>query len=192
VGKPYLLLDRDGTLIVEKNYLSDPSDVEFYEGIPEALQKVQRAGWGILVLTNQSGIGRELMGLHDMQAVNNRIQELLCPLDVRIDAFYYCPHLPNAGCQCRKPNRGMVDQAIQDFGFDPTQAIVVGDKSSDVELGHRIGAKSVLVRTGYGLQEEELPTMSADHVIDSLADLPSLIGSIYGQCKDFEENLNYP
>jgi len=119
VGKPYLLLDRDGTLIVEKNYLSDPSDVEFYEGIPEALQKVQRAGWGILVLTNQSGIGRELMGLHDMQAVNNRIQELLCPLDVRIDAFYYCPHLPNAGCQCRKPNRGMVDQAIQDFGFDP-------------------------------------------------------------------------
>ncbi len=173
MSKRFLLLDRDGTLIVDKDYLSDPDQVEFFEGVPEALRVLRNQGWGIIVVTNQSGITRGLFTIAEVKAVHARIEAMLIPYGASIDAFYICPHLPDEGCTCRKPNPGMALQAAEDFGFDPGDAVVVGDKESDLELGRNIGAKTVLVRTGKSAGREGGLSIMADVVINSLADLPS-------------------
>jgi len=178
MSKQFLLIDRDGTLIVEKNYLSDPDQVELIEGGPEALSKLSAAGWGIVVVTNQAGIGRGYFKQEDMEAVHAKISSLLAPYGVLIDAYYFCPHHPDERCHCRKPNPGMAEQAAVDFGFDPKRSVMVGDKICDINLGRGVGAKTILVRTGYGHEDEKDPNMHADLVINSLADLNDAIASI--------------
>jgi D-glycero-D-manno-heptose 1,7-bisphosphate phosphatase len=171
----YLLLDRDGTLIVEKNYLSNPDEVEVIPGAAQALKRFQGDGWRIAVLTNQAGIGRGLYKVEDMERVHVRLRSLLSADGVIIDGFYACPHHPADDCRCRKPSPGLVEQAVADLGFDPAEAVIVGDKACDIELGRAVGAKTVLVRTGYGLIEETNPDLKPDFVIDSLADLTDCI-----------------
>ncbi len=169
--KRYLLCDRDGTLIVEKNYLSDPEGVEVISGVGRALKAFNDAGWGIAVVTNQAGVGRGYYGVEQMNSVNLRVQALLAEDGVRIDGFFACIHAPDADCSCRKPKPGLVFAAVQALDFDPRDSIVVGDKACDVELGQGVGAKGVLVRTGYGMKEEQRGDLKPDLVIDSLADL---------------------
>ena len=183
----YLLIDRDGTLIVDRHYLSRPEQVELIPGAGEALRTLADAGWGIAVVTNQSGIARGRFSEEDMHAVHQRIEELLASHGVRIDGFWFCPHGPDDACDCRKPRPGLALQAAGALGFDPASAVVVGDKAIDVELGRAIGARSVLVRTGYGREEERAlereaernPGARPDVVIDSLADLPRAIASLF-------------
>lgn len=147
----FVLLDRDGTINVERNYLSDPDLLELYPGVGNALARLRSLGYGLAVVTNQSGIARGRFDIETLSRVHHRLRQMLAAFGVSIDGIYFCPHAPEETCTCRKPLPGMVEQAAAELGFDPKRAIMVGDKAIDVELGERVGAAaSILVRTGYG------------------------------------------
>jgi D-glycero-D-manno-heptose 1,7-bisphosphate phosphatase len=164
--KRFVLIDRDGTLIVEKCYLSDPDQLELIPGAALALKRLQKAGWGICMVTNQSGIARGYFDMKQLGKVHQRLTEMLARFDVELDGIYLCPHGPNDECDCRKPLPGMIHQAMAAQGFNPGQAWVIGDKEADVGVGHAVGATSILVRTGYGKHYES--ETKADFIVDDL------------------------
>ncbi len=155
---PGLLVDRDGTIMVDKEYLSDPAKVELICGAGAALRQAREAGYKIAVVSNQSGVARGYHTCEDVEKVNARLKELLEAEGVKVDGFYYCPHHGKKGrvpeftqdCRCRKPSPGMAEQAALECGFDLRRSAVVGDSLVDIGLGRVIGARSILVRTGYG------------------------------------------
>lgn len=171
----YILLDRDGTIIVDKHYLSDPEGVELFPNTAQGLKAMQDAGYELLVTTNQSGIGRGYYSEKEMHAVNSRMAELLAEYGVEFKAVYFCPHAPDQNCDCRKPGPGMFDQAIAEFGMNPEECYVIGDKLCDVELGMSRKAKSILVRTGKGQKEEPKCVGKADYIADDLLDAANFI-----------------
>jgi D-glycero-D-manno-heptose 1,7-bisphosphate phosphatase len=175
VKKPFLLLDRDGTVIVERNYLSRPDQVELIPGAAQALHMLREMGWGMALITNQSGIGRGYFSVTDVEKVHRCLQSLLAEKKAWFDGIYFCPHHPEYSCQCRKPAPGLVYQAAFEHGFDPRQCLVVGDKVCDLELGRGVGARTILVRTGYGRKIENASASLANLVIDDLSELPDLI-----------------
>lgn len=170
----FAALDRDGTIIVEKNYLSDPAGVELLPGAAAGLRRLQAAGWGLVVVSNQSGIGRGYFTEADYEKVTARLVELLRAAGVALDGIYHCPHAPGAGCDCRKPRPGMLLRAAKELNFRPADCVVIGDKPADVELGHGAGAAlSVLVRTGYGAAAPA--DCQADLVADDLDAAAALV-----------------
>lgn len=140
-----ILLDRDGTLVVDRNYLADPAGLEFLPGAVEGLLRLHRGGHRLVVISNQSGVGRGLFSLAQLRAVNARLSAMLQASGVELDGIYCCPHRPEDGCDCRKPAVGLVRRAAAELGFDPSAAVVVGDKDSDMELGRRLGAVTIRV-----------------------------------------------
>lgn len=142
-----IFLDRDGTLIEEVNFLHRVEELRFFDYTDEAVKLLKKNGFLVLIATNQSGIGRKVYTESDMHAVHEAIQNQLTE---KIDAFYFCPHLPNEGCTCRKPNLGMIEQAQKDFEIDLENSWMIGDKQLDVELGFNAKLKTALVLTGYG------------------------------------------
>lgn len=162
--KRFVFLDRDGTLIKLYDYLSDPELVELLPAVPQGLRLLADAGLGLAITTNQSGVGRGYYTLSDMHKCNRRTVKLLADQGVVIDAVYYCPHAPDAGCDCRKPLPGMIRQAQRDFNLDPARSFVIGDNEPDVELARSVGAASVLVTTGHFQKEKTKLTRPADHV----------------------------
>lgn len=166
--KRYVLLDRDGTIIVEREYLSEPAGVELLPGAAEGLRRLQAAGFGLVVVTNQSGIGRGFFDEAALAAVHARMRELLSAENITLDGIYYCPHVADAGCACRKPRTGLAEQAARDLGFAAAQTYVVGDKAIDVELAEAVGAVSILVRTGYGAATEQKGSCRPSFVADDL------------------------
>jgi len=172
VTRPFVLLDRDGTLNVERNYLSDPEQLELIPGAAAALKRLRDLGYGLVVVTNQSGVGRGYFTLEAVERVHERLRALLAAEGASVDGIYICPHAPDQDCDCRKPLPGMALQARAEFGFDPAQAIVIGDKKVDVDLGRAIGATSILVRTGWGADAEKAGDSQPDAVVD---DLPAAV-----------------
>jgi D-glycero-D-manno-heptose 1,7-bisphosphate phosphatase len=172
-ARRFVLIDRDGTLNVEKHYLSDPDQMELIAGAGTALRTLRQAGLGIAVITNQSGIARGYFDLARLDAIHDRLRALLAAEDAAVDGIYLCPHGPDDDCACRKPLPGMIEQAVAEFGFDPTQSFVIGDKEVDVELGVGIGAETFLVRTGHGAKY--VAGTKADHVVDDLPAAARLI-----------------
>ncbi len=164
----FVLLDRDGTIMVDGHYLSKPEDVALMPGAAEGLKLLAEAGYRLIVVTNQSGIGRGLYTEASMHAVNERLKELLREHGVEISAIYFCPHSPEDKCSCRKPESGMLERASKDFAFDPAQSLVIGDKACDVDLGLSSGAKSILVLTGYGQKQDESVKSRASFVAGDL------------------------
>ena len=181
--KRFILLDRDGTLIKEKNYLSRPEQVEIIPGAAAALRTLREMGWGTILITNQSGLSRGYFTRFDLDNIHLRLEALLSAEDASLDGIYFCPHLPEEGCNCRKPSLGLVYRAIKDHGFDPKGCVVVGDKACDLEMGRRLGVLTCLVRTGYGQKYEESAPHLADYVLDSISELPVLIKEIEGKVK---------
>lgn len=155
---PAIFFDRDGTLIQDKYYLSDPAGIEFFPGTIAALKMASAAGYQLVVVSNQSGVSRGLMKEAEVQAVNDRIRSLLREQGIELAGIYYCPHHPDfdGTCTCRKPGRGMVDQALADRVIDLENSYVVGDSKVDIELGFNIGAGTVLVTTGFGADQLRL------------------------------------
>jgi len=178
MARRFVLLDRDGTIIEEKHYLSDPEQVRLIPGVADGLRQLTEMDLGLVVITNQSGVGRGLFGEDQVERVHERMRELLGEENVRLEGIYFCPHAPEEGCTCRKPATGLVEQAVLDLGFDPRDSFVVGDKACDVELGLRLGATTFLVRTGYGMQEEMEEAAVAEFVVDGVWEVASLIESI--------------
>jgi D-glycero-D-manno-heptose 1,7-bisphosphate phosphatase len=134
-------LDRDNTLIYDPGYIHEPEKVELLEGVPEGLKLLKERGFLLIVVSNQSGIGRGYFKEEDCWAVNRKLQELLKPYDVQIDGFYFCPHKPSEKCNCRKPKTLLVEKAARDFGVSVSESVVIGDKDSDVEMGFRAGCR---------------------------------------------------
>jgi D-glycero-D-manno-heptose 1,7-bisphosphate phosphatase len=167
-SRRFVLLDRDGTIIVEKDYLSDPDDVELVAGAAEALRRLASLGLGLVVVTNQSGIGRGYFDMAQLDRIHGRLREQLAREGVRLDGIYSCPHHPDAGCGCRKPGTGLVERAAAIHGFDPRASFVVGDLASDLGLGRALGATTLLVRTGHGARTEAADAVDADLVVDDL------------------------
>lgn len=172
----FVLIDRDGTINVEKHYLSDPDELQLIPGVGPALRRLTQAGYGIAIITNQSGIARGYFNLERLGQIHDRLNAMLAAEGVTVDGIYICPHGPDDDCDCRKPLPGMAEQAMADHGFDPKLSTVIGDKEVDVELGQAIGAATFLVRTGHG--EKYAATSKADHVV---ADLPAAVAIILGE-----------
>ena len=162
MNKPFILLDRDGVINEdEKGYIGSPLDWYPIAGSAEAIGLLTQKGYDVFVLTNQSGIGRGYYSLADMQAVHNKMREVLAEFGGVIKAIYYCPHAPEEQCVCRKPQTGLFEQLQQEFSLDLTQTWFVGDKLSDLLAGDRVKAQSVLVKTGCGA--DTLAQLPADH-----------------------------
>lgn len=175
IRRHFVVLDRDGTVIVERHYLSDPDDVELLPGAAEGLRQLREMGLGLVVITNQSAIGRGFFDEGRLEQVHQRLRELLAAECVQLDGIYFCPHLPDDNCGCRKPRTGLIECAATELGFDPRAAFVIGDKPCDVELGQRVGATTFLVRTGYGAQVEAEGVVVADYVVDGLDEVAQVI-----------------
>ena len=172
-----VFLDRDGTIIEEVGYLDRPERVELFPWTIDAIRVLNRAGLAVVLVSNQSGVARGFFTEDVVDAVHQRMADLLAEGGARIDAYYYCPHHPDGKvplfaqkCDCRKPGRGLVDRAEQEFGIEPARSFVVGDRWLDIALGRAVGAQSVLVRTGYGASEEQKrpADLAADAVVDNL------------------------
>lgn len=146
-------VDRDGTLIVERGYLSDPGQVELLPGVAAALRDVRAAGHPVVVVSNQSGIGRGYFGADRAHLVNARLRQLLRRAGVELDAIHFCPHAPGEGCACRKPGTLLLERAADDLRLSLPRSVMVGDKRLDAETGRAAGMTGILVRTGYGGDE---------------------------------------
>ncbi len=145
-----VFIDRDGTINVDTGYIGDPELVKLQPGSAEAIRMLNDAGVPAVVITNQSGIGRGYYTEADFELVSARLDSLLSDAGARTDAMYFCPHTPDAGCGCRKPEPGMIERAAAELGVDPKASYVVGDKVADMGLARAVGARAVMVLTGYG------------------------------------------
>ena len=176
--KRFVVVDRDGTVIVEKNYLSSADQVELLPNAPAALKRLRDAGLGIVMVSNQSGVGRKYFGMADVDRVNARVAELLAAAGAILDAIYVCPHTPDDRCACRKPEPRMLEQAAADFGFNPAEAFVIGDKACDIGLGRNCGATTFLVQTGYGREHLANGWAKPDFVVNDLMEAAEYIDLI--------------
>jgi D-glycero-D-manno-heptose 1,7-bisphosphate phosphatase len=182
VGKdvPVLFLDRDGVVIVDRNYLSDPDRVELLPGAAEAMKLAAAAGYLLIGVSNQSGLGRGLFTAEDLARVMARVDALLAREGTGFDGFYYCPHAPQEACQCRKPASGLLDEIVQCCHWDPGKSWMVGDKASDVAFGRNNGLGAVLVGTGYGAAQrvEVERVWKDDPRVILAANLPDALAAI--------------
>jgi len=171
-----VFLDRDGTLIQEREYLADPEGVVLLPGVVEALGLLRRAELALVVVTNQSGIARGLYTLKDYEAVAGRLEEKLAGEGLRLDATYFCPHHPDftGPCDCRKPGLGMYLRAAAELDLELSRSFFVGDRQKDLAPAVSLGGSGFLVRTGYG-REEEGGLEPGHRVVDSLLEAARLI-----------------
>lgn len=144
-----VLLDRDGTIVVDVPYNGDPALVQPVEGAKAALDRLRAAGLHVGVLTNQSGVGRAMITGAQMNAVNARVEELLGPFD----GWFICRHAPDDDCECRKPKPKLIFDAAHAWGIDPSEIVVIGDKESDVRAAKNAGAHGIFLRDGDTLTE---------------------------------------
>jgi D-glycero-D-manno-heptose 1,7-bisphosphate phosphatase len=140
-----VILDRDGTIVVDRSYLDDPDGLEFLPGAAEGLRALHEHGYRLVVITNQSGVGRGYISLRQLELIHDRLTEMVRLAGAQLDGIFFCPHTPSAGCSCRKPQLGLLMRAASELDFDPSTVVVVGDKESDIEFGHRVGAPTVLI-----------------------------------------------
>jgi D-glycero-D-manno-heptose 1,7-bisphosphate phosphatase len=153
--KRAVFLDRDGTLIAEKNYLHRPEEVEIFPGAGKALKRLADAGFKLLIVTNQSGIGRGYFTLADAENVNAHLRREFARDSVRFEKIYIAPEAPDQPSRGRKPSPQFLFDARDEFGLDLAECFMVGDKLIDLECGWNAGVKkSILVRTGYGAEVE--------------------------------------
>ena len=158
--KRAVFIDRDGTINEEKEYLYRADELTFIPGAPEAIRLLNEAGFRVIVVSNQSGVARGYYAEEDVHLLHRHIAAQLEQVGARVDAWYYCPHHPSGRgsyalpCRCRKPLPGMLLEAADRFVIDLESSIMIGDKLVDVEAGRAAGCRPILVRTGYGRQEE--------------------------------------
>jgi heptosyltransferase II len=169
-----VFLDRDGTLNYDSGYLKSASELKLLPGVGPALARLKAAGARLVVVTNQSGVGRGILTLKDLEAIHARLEGLLEQDDAALDAIYFCPHHPDDGCRCRKPARGMVDRAVSELQVDLRQSYLIGDHARDVQLAKAVGAKAILVTSGR-VDEQAINMLRAqqampDTIVQSMAE----------------------
>lgn len=184
--RPAVVLDRDGTIIVERHYLADPEQVELIPGVVAGLRQLQALGLKLVVITNQSGIGRGFFDEACLERIHRRPAGCAAAEGVHLDGIYVCPHRPEDGCACRKPRTGLLRQAARELGFDPWASFVIGDKPCDIELGQRAHATTFLVRTGYGAQFAE-DGIAPDYVVEHVGEAAEVIRELVGAPRNWRE-----
>lgn len=170
-------LDRDGTLIDDPGYLGDPALVRLLPGVAAALVELQRLGYLRIVITNQSGIARGLLDEQQVSAVHEEIERQLAAQGATITAWYFCPHLPELGCDCRKPGTALHRAAASRFDIDLAGSWCIGDRIGDVTAGQRLGSRSILVLTGDGPEHEEQARSIGAGVANDLATAVGMIAA---------------
>jgi len=173
--RQFVVLDRDGTIIVERHYLSDPSKVELIPGVVSGLRQLTQMGFGLVLITNQSGLGRGFFDRSRLDLIHQRLCELLKVEGIYLNGIYVCPHTPEDGCPCRKPRPGLMELAAKELNFDVRASFVIGDKPCDIELGRRVGATTFLVQTGYGAQVAREGTVGPDYTVKGLWEAARII-----------------
>ena len=174
-----VLVDRDGVLIAElAGYVLHPSQVELLPGAGDAVHRLCAAGCRVFVVTNQSPVGRGLIGLDTLRAIHRRLATLIRAAGGTIAGFFVCPHHPDAGCGCRKPEPGLLYAARDRAGVDLSRAVMVGDQLSDIAAAQRAGCRAVLVRNGAQARRGPLPAAVRAH-----ADLLSAVDEMLGACQ---------
>ena len=173
-----VFLDRDGTLNKDPGYIGNPDDVKLLPGTGKGLFNLKKSGYLLVVISNQSGIARGLISETDVINVNIRINELLNEFNVQIDAFYFCPAHPDFSseeeCKCRKPSPELVFLAVKEHNIDISQSFFIGDSVSDIMCGFNAGLKTILVKTGNGMEalsilqkENKIPSFIAENISDA-------------------------
>ena len=174
---PAVFVDRDGTLIEEVGYLDRLERLALFPWSIDAVRLLNRAGFRVVVVTNQAGIAHGLFEEQFVIDTHRYLDEKLAAAGAHVDGYYYCPHHPNAAvdayrikCDCRKPGTGMIRSAARDLGLDLARSFVVGDRWLDIEMAHAGGAAGILVLTGYGRTEASRPRdgVKAEAVVDNL------------------------
>jgi len=182
MARPAIFLDRDGTINEDIGYVSSPDELVIYHYAARAVRLINEAGLKVIVITNQSGIARQLYDEETLAAIHKRLMDELARDGAHLDAVYYCPHHPHIGnalyrqrCECRKPSPGMLQQAAHEHDIDLGVSYVIGDKASDMNLATNAGARGVLVLTGYGRETLAnrdqwpcAPEMIADDLLDAV------------------------
>lgn len=171
-GRPAAFLDRDDTLLVDAGYMSRPEQVVLFPGVHQALLRLGRAGFSLVLVSNQSGVNRGWFSEGDVAAIQARMLELLP--GVRFDGFEYCFHRPDENCACRKPRPGLILRAASRLDLDLGRSVMIGDRDSDVEAGQAAGCTTVLLRG----DPERAARLGADH---SAPDLASAVDWILGR-----------
>jgi D-glycero-D-manno-heptose 1,7-bisphosphate phosphatase len=175
VSRPAVFLDRDGTMIAECGYLERLADLRLFPWTGDALRLLNRAGFAVVVVTNQAGVARGLFDEAFVHEVHREIDRRVTP--ARVDGYFYCPHLPEARdaryrvvCDCRKPLPGLITRACRELNLDASRSFAVGDRWRDVECGRAAGVRSILVRTGHGAHEETsvVSSAQADAILNNL------------------------
>jgi D-glycero-D-manno-heptose 1,7-bisphosphate phosphatase len=174
-----VFLDRDGTIIEDAAYLGDRDKVRLLPGAAEAIRELNAKRYRVLVVTNQSGIARGLLSVEDYRATEHRLDELLAREGARVDAYYFCPHLPEVSgpCECRKPGTLLYRQAAGHFGIDLQQSWWVGDRVRDLLPAKALGGKGVLVLTGAGKDEAVRASAQGFGTAEDLAAAVDLLAS---------------
>lgn len=147
-GRRAVFIDRDDTIAKDVPYCPSPDKLELFEGVGRSIRRLNEAGFLVIVVTNQSGVGRGYFTADDLGRIHEKMRGDLAKDGARLDAIYYCPHLPDAGCDCRKPEVGMVLQALGEFDIDLSSSFVIGDSEREMEMARRVGAKGIQVREG--------------------------------------------
>ncbi|REJ78027.1 MAG: HAD family hydrolase [Acidobacteria bacterium] len=173
--KKAVFFDRDGTLIEEVDFLATVEETNLFPYTIEALGLLKVAGFSFVVVTNQSGIARGYFDANAVNAIHEKIRRELEASGIEIESFHFCPHLPDAGCECRKPNTGMIRQAMEVHEYDLKQCWMIGDKELDIGLGKNAGTRTALVRTGYGSSIEDGMSAKPDIVADDLLEAAKMI-----------------
>ena len=179
MGHRAVFMDRDGTINEEVGYVNHFDRFVLLPRVGEAIRMLNRHGFKTVVITNQSGVARGYFPESLIRRVHQRMQDLLKREGAYLDGIYYCPHHPDVGsppyrqkCRCRKPETGLVDEASRVLDLDCSKSYMIGDRGKDIEFGHRIGAKRILVLTGYGKGEweycQEQWKVKPDHVAQDL------------------------
>src|SRR6266567_3802447 len=167
---PAVFIDRDGTIMEDCVYCSDPKNVKIFPGVPEALQRLKSNGFKLIIITNQSGIGRGFFTIEQYRAVEAEVLRQLG--DGLIDATYFCPDVPGQHSSCRKPAPGMILQAIREHQIDLSRSFFIGDKEIDAECGRNAGVRTIRVQTGF---QRDTTGSIADWVAEDLAAATDII-----------------
>lgn len=148
---PALFIDRDGTINIDPGYISSPKGIRIYYGVRESLILFRRSGYRIIVISNQSGVGRGYFPEERLSLIHRSIDRKLGSI-ARPDAYYYCPHHPDDNCDCRKPGSANFLKAARDWNLDLENSLMVGDSLADLEAGWNLKIPAFLVLTGYGVK----------------------------------------
>jgi histidinol-phosphate phosphatase family protein len=186
-SRPTLVfLDRDGTIIRDVHYLSRPDDVELLDGTAEAIAQLNRLHVPVVIVTNQSGIGRGYFTKHDYEHVERRLNKLLATRGAHIDASYYCPHAPDDDCLCRKPQDTLFRQAIRDHRFNATFPVLIGDRWRD------IAAAPALNGTGILVPSSNTPTEDLSRAKEDALVYPSLLSAVQALLTQHSKETDWP